>query len=84
MHALEQVASFTTESNIPVANWQKALNDILPVAIRVKDVSEASNIHARKSARGKTYRYRMYRGGVCRPSWRGMFGINRFRSTRRR
>ena len=27
---------------IPVANWQKALNDILPVAIRVKDVSEAS------------------------------------------
>ena len=42
VHALEQVASFTTESNIPVANWQKALNDILPVAIRVKDVSEAS------------------------------------------
>jgi pseudouridylate synthase I len=68
VHALEQVASFTTESNIPVANWQKALNDILPVAIRVKDVSEASEqFHARKSARGKTYRYRMYRGGVCPP-----------------
>ncbi len=68
VHALEQVASFATESTIPVENWQKALNDILPAAIRVKEVSEApQEFHARKSARGKTYRYRMYRGAVCPP-----------------
>jgi tRNA pseudouridine38-40 synthase len=32
------------------------------------DVSEApAEFHARKSARAKTYRYRMYRGEVCSP-----------------
>ena len=68
VHALAQVASFATESTIPLENWVKALNDILPVAIRVLDVSEvAPDFHARKSARGKTYRYRMYRGSVCPP-----------------
>jgi tRNA pseudouridine38-40 synthase len=68
VHALAQVASFATESAIPVENWQKALNDILPTSIRVLGVTEAAaEFHARKSARGKTYRYRMYRGAVCPP-----------------
>jgi tRNA pseudouridine38-40 synthase len=68
VHALAQVATFATESVIPVENWQKALNDILPSAIRVLEVNEvAAQFHARKSARGKTYRYRMYRGTVCPP-----------------
>jgi tRNA pseudouridine38-40 synthase len=68
VHALAQVASFATESAIPVENWQKALNDILPAAIRVLEVTEvAAAFHARKSARGKIYRYRMYRGAVCPP-----------------
>jgi tRNA pseudouridine38-40 synthase len=68
VHALAQVASFATASAIPVENWQKALNDILPPAIRVLEVTEASaEFHARKSAREKTYRYRMYRGAVCPP-----------------
>jgi tRNA pseudouridine38-40 synthase len=68
VHALAQVATFATESTIPVENWVKALNDILPAAIRVLEVSEvAAEFHARKSAHGKTYRYRMYRGAVCPP-----------------
>lgn len=68
VHALAQVATFSTESSIPIENWRKALNDILPAAIRVLDVCEVeAEFHARKSARGKTYRYRMYRGGVCPP-----------------
>jgi tRNA pseudouridine38-40 synthase len=34
----------------------------------VLEVSEAaSGFHARKSARAKTYRYRIYRGGICPP-----------------
>ena len=68
VHALAQVASFTTASPIPLDNWGKALNDILPASIRVLEVSEAAaDFHARHSARAKTYRYRMYRGAVCPP-----------------
>jgi tRNA pseudouridine38-40 synthase len=68
VHALAQVATFQTTSPIPAENWIKALNDILPSAIRVLEVAEvALDFHARKSARGKTYRYRMYRGAICPP-----------------
>ena len=68
VHALEQVATVATESTIPPANLAVALNDILPAAIRVLDVREAPpDFHARKSARSKTYRYRMYRNAICPP-----------------
>ncbi|HEV2687660.1 MAG TPA: tRNA pseudouridine synthase A, partial [Bryobacteraceae bacterium] len=68
VHALAQVATFATASPIPSDNWLKALNDILPASIRVLEVSEAeADFHARKSARAKIYRYRMYRGAVCPP-----------------
>src|SRR6266850_7409486 len=40
VHALAQVASFATESPIPAENLLKALNDILPAAIRVLEVNE--------------------------------------------
>jgi len=68
VHALAQVATFQTSSPIPEENWIKALNDVLPASIRVLDVTEAApDFHARKSARAKTYRYRMYRGAICPP-----------------
>jgi tRNA pseudouridine38-40 synthase len=68
VHALAQVVTFATGSPIPVENWVVALNDILPASIRVLEVSEAAgDFHARKSARGKTYRYRIYRGAICPP-----------------
>jgi tRNA pseudouridine38-40 synthase len=68
VHALAQVANFSTASAIPAGNWVKALNDILPASIRVLEASEAAtDFHARKSARAKTYRYRMYRGAICPP-----------------
>jgi tRNA pseudouridine38-40 synthase len=68
VHALAQVASFATESPIPAENLVKALNDILPPSIRVLEAAEAPlAFHARKSARAKTYRYRIYRGAICRP-----------------
>jgi tRNA pseudouridine38-40 synthase len=68
VHALAQVASFETGSKIPTENWLKALNDILPSSIRVLDVTEAaSDFHARKSAKAKTYRYRIFRGAICPP-----------------
>lgn len=68
VHALAQVATFSTESPIPPENLVIALNDILPPAIRVLTAAEvALDFHARKSARTKTYRYRMYRGAICPP-----------------
>ena len=68
VHALAQVASFETNSSIPEENWIGALNDILPASIRVLQVGEAEpEFHARKSARAKTYRYRILRAAICPP-----------------
>lgn len=68
VHALAQVATFATASPVPAENMVKALNDILPSSIRVLQASEAPpEFHARKSARAKTYRYRMYREAICPP-----------------
>jgi tRNA pseudouridine38-40 synthase len=68
VHALAQVVTFVTESSVPAANFVKALNDILPASVRVLEVEEAAaDFHARKSARTKTYRYRIYRAAICPP-----------------
>ena len=68
VHALAQVMTFVTESSVPTENFLKAMNDILPPAIRVLDVTEAPpDFHARHSAKTKTYRYRIYREAICPP-----------------
>jgi tRNA pseudouridine38-40 synthase len=68
VHALAQVASFQSGCSIPAANFVKALNDLLPPSIRVLEVAETGpEFHARKSARAKTYRYRIYREPICPP-----------------
>src|ERR1700756_952341 len=40
VHALAQVASFVTASTVPVENFVKALNDVLPPSIRVLESVE--------------------------------------------
>jgi tRNA pseudouridine38-40 synthase len=68
VHALAQVASCELDAGIPTENLPRALNHALPPAIRVLSVEEvAPEFHARKSARAKTYRYRIYRGETCPP-----------------
>jgi tRNA pseudouridine38-40 synthase len=68
VHALAQVATVSIESPIPIGNLRKALNDVLPASIRVLDVEEtAADFHARRSARAKSYRYRIFRDEVCPP-----------------
>ena len=68
VHALRQVATFFLESPIPAGNLMTALNDVLPPSIRALEVGEVPpDFHARKSAKSKMYRYRMYRGPVCPP-----------------
>ncbi len=68
VHALGQVANFVTASPIPAPNLVTALNDTLPTSIRVTSAEEvAEDFHARRSARAKTYRYRIFREAVCLP-----------------
>jgi tRNA pseudouridine38-40 synthase len=68
VHALAQVATFTSASPIPAPNLRTALNDVLPSSVRILLVEEvAPEFHARHSAKAKTYRYRIYRGEICPP-----------------
>lgn len=72
VHALHQVANFHTESAIPCARMIKALNDLLPPTVRIKNASEVPpQFHARYDVLSKTYRYRIVTAAVCSPLlWR--------------
>jgi tRNA pseudouridine38-40 synthase len=68
VHALGQVASFSLRAAIPAENLLRALNRILPPAIRILSAEPApEDFHARHSAVGKVYQYRIFRGGICSP-----------------
>jgi tRNA pseudouridine38-40 synthase len=68
VHALAQVAAFSIANPIPAENLKKAINRLLPPAIRVLRVEEAApEFHPRFDARSKTYEYRTWRGEVCPP-----------------
>src|SRR6266403_1579313 len=72
VHALAQVCSFRTQSGLSSGDFHRALNALLPPSIRIVKAEEVGpNFSARFSARGKVYRYRMYRGRVVPPMlWR--------------
>lgn len=58
VHALAQVAAFTTRSSVPAERFRAALNSLLPADIRVRDSRRvAASFHPQFEARGKTYRY---------------------------
>ncbi len=58
VHALAQVASVSVACGHDTETVRRALNARLPIDIRVTSVHEAdADFHARRSARGKTYRY---------------------------
>ena len=66
--ALGQVAAFNLANPIPLFNLKKAMNRLLPSAIRVLDAEEAAHdFHPRFEAQSKTYRYTLYRGETCPP-----------------
>ena len=68
VHALSQVAAFTLENPIPVVNLRRALNRLLPPAIRVLSAEEVhAHFHPRFDAKAKTYEYRIVREEVCSP-----------------
>jgi tRNA pseudouridine38-40 synthase len=62
VHAWGQVANFHTENSLPPEKLKKALNALLPPAIRVLASGEAApDFDSRKMARSKTYRYYIFR-----------------------
>jgi len=68
VHALGQVAHFKTQSGLGAAEFQRALNALLPPTIRIAAAEEVGpDFHARWQAQGKTYHYRIHRGQVLPP-----------------
>ena len=58
VHALDQVANFFTEKDIPPESLKKALNSMLPVDIKIRKIEECPlDFHARLNAKGKIYQY---------------------------
>lgn len=61
VHALAQAAHFNTSSTIPSEKFSFILNTLLPPNIRItKSQSISLNDHARYSACGKAYTYRIF------------------------
>jgi len=68
VHALAQVAAVSLGNPIPPDNFRRAVNRLLPLSIRVSQVSQAAeDFHPRFHARKKTYEYRVFRDEVCPP-----------------
>src|SRR6266516_1827503 len=68
VHALAQCAHADIAKILLPARWTVALNALLPPAIRVLRCQYVSkNFHARLSAKGKIYRYRIWSGTVLPP-----------------
>jgi tRNA pseudouridine38-40 synthase len=58
VHALGQTFHFDTQLSIERATWKRALNDRLPLDIRVISVKKVKALfHARHDAKSKIYRY---------------------------
>ncbi len=68
VHALGQVATFQTDARIPAAGFLRGLNSHLPGDISVRELAEAPpDFDARRSARGKLYRYQLWNDPVRAP-----------------
>ncbi|OCA91643.1 tRNA pseudouridine(38-40) synthase TruA [Pseudobacillus wudalianchiensis] len=68
VHARGQVIHFDTSLAIPDARWPSALNSRLPEDIAVKQAETVpDSFHARFSAAGKEYRYKIYQDQVRDP-----------------
>lgn len=87
VHALGQVATFKTGSSLDARSLKRALNSLIPQDIRVREVEEVDEtFHARFSAKGKVYEYRIFNGDLSSPfyrhfSWfvRGRLNVARMR-----
>lgn len=65
VHALNQVANFTTNTTIEARNLRRGINSLLPVDIAVKELMETNGaFHARHDAKSKVYLYQIVNSPV--------------------
>lgn len=70
VHAEGQVASVNLEREITPAKLRAAINGNVGKDLRVLEVDQVDDdFHARYSAKGKTYRYRIVNGPTISPFW---------------
>lgn len=70
VHALGQIASFKSNLSIPINRIAFALNNALPLDIVIKSVEEVDmDFHARYSAKGKKYIYKIYNDSIRNPMY---------------
>ncbi|MEZ6043788.1 MAG: tRNA pseudouridine(38-40) synthase TruA [Planctomycetaceae bacterium] len=68
VHAVGQVASFRTSSQIPANQIRRGLQSFLPIDIVIVKAEDVSmKFHATFSAVRKIYRYMLFDGTVCPP-----------------
>jgi len=68
VHALGQVASLRTETQLPAHKLRLGLESLTPEDVAVLDVADApEEFNARHSARGKRYRYQLVNAPVASP-----------------
>lgn len=61
VHALGQVATFDAELDIPLNNLKRAMNNFLSSDVRIVNLESVDDaFHARYSASGKTYIYKVH------------------------
>ncbi len=71
VHALGQVAAFTTESELKTEVFVRGLNALLPESIAVRHaVESAPDFDPRRHASSRTYRYLIHNTPVRSPLWR--------------
>ncbi len=71
VHALGQVANFTTNQLFESENIKAYLNHYLPEDIKITEVSQVSeNFHARYHSKGKSYLYRIWNKEYPNPFYR--------------
>lgn len=74
VHALNQVASFRSNTRLPAEILYRGVNGLLPQDIVVKELEEVdAHFHAQHDARGKIYVYR-----ICNKRLRPALGRNYF------
>ena len=60
VHAIGQVFHFESDKNVPLTNLKKALNEMLPLSIQIKQCELVDdNFHARYSSHKKVYVYKI-------------------------
>ncbi|MCL2621651.1 MAG: tRNA pseudouridine(38-40) synthase TruA [Firmicutes bacterium] len=73
VHAIAQIANFTTQSKLPLYKIQGGINNYLPLDISITNAEDvAEDFHAQYSAKAKNYEYRCYTSKHRQPLLEGI------------